>query len=395
MAADDPKPDPETKMPSATSPSTQDENSGLHDIKAMAQSTRARNSRRITAQHVEEDVLASSAAGLRAVALPDPSLSSASVSMPAISMPSPEMSPSGVPSRPSGRMAASTNAPFLPGAAPASAVSELATLASTKAAAPTKSKLPLILGGVLLLAAAGGVTFALTRSSSPAAAPQAAALTAPASNPTTAPIATAAPLAAPEAPTAAPIVAPIVAPNAAETPVAAATPESADKLDKHGDADAKAVKVAAAIGAETKVEVKVAPAEVKPVPVEAKAEAKPEAKPDEDSIDAMLARAGGIAKTDADDDKPEKKALTADDIKTARASRMSAAQACYGKHGVAGNVAVKLSVDPSGKVKKATASGALAGTPSGDCVVEAAKGATFPAWDGPTQSVTFSFSLTD
>lgn len=376
-------------MPSATSPSTQDENSGLHDIKAMAQSTRARNSRRVTAQHVEDDVLASSAAGLRAVALPDPSLASASVSMPAISMPSPEMSPVGVPTRPSGRMAASTNAPFLPGAAPASAVNELAALASTTAATQTKSKLPLILGGVLLLAAAGGVAFALTRPSAPAATPVAAAPTAP--TPTAAPIST--PTAAPIA--AAPIAAPETTPTApvvVETPAALAAPEAGDKTDKHATADAdKAGKVVTEAKVETKTEAKVMPAEIKPVP----AEVKPEAKPDEDSIDAMLARAGGIAKTDDAASKPEKKGLTADDIKAARASRMSAAQACYGKHGVAGNVAVKLSVDPSGKVKKATASGALAGTPSGDCVVDAAKGASFPAWDGPTQSVTFSFSLTD
>ena len=160
-------------MPTAPSTtSSQDENSGLHDIKAMAQSTRARNSRRITAQAVDEDVLASSAAGLRAVALPDPSLSSASVSMPSISMPSPDMSPTGVPSRPSGRMAASTNAPYLPGALPTGAVAELAALARPAVEPPSRSKAPLVIGGVALLAAAGAVAaYVATRPSAPATAP--------------------------------------------------------------------------------------------------------------------------------------------------------------------------------------------------------------------------------
>ena len=52
-----------------------DEDSGLHDIRSLASSTKARlSSRRSTSQPVasEDDILASSSAGWKAVALPEP-----------------------------------------------------------------------------------------------------------------------------------------------------------------------------------------------------------------------------------------------------------------------------------------------------------------------------------
>jgi hypothetical protein len=58
-------------------------------------------------------------------------------------------------------------------------------------------------------------------------------------------------------------------------------------------------------------------------------------------------------------------------------------------------VKVKLTIDPSGKVTKASATGDFAGTPTGDCVASAVKGASFPAWDGAPQSTTFVVLLSD
>src|SRR5690606_24466593 len=54
-------------------PSVREEDSGLHDIRNLAQSTKQRlSSRRITAPPIEEDVLASSSGSFKNIALPQP-----------------------------------------------------------------------------------------------------------------------------------------------------------------------------------------------------------------------------------------------------------------------------------------------------------------------------------
>ena len=40
-------------------------------------------------------------------------------------------------------------------------------------------------------------------------------------------------------------------------------------------------------------------------------------------------------------------------------------------------------------------SGQFAGTPEGECVVNAVKGASFPAWDGGPQSFTYPILLSE
>ena len=58
-----------------TPPSGRTEDSGLHDIKALAQDTRRRISRRITSQHdIDPDLLASSTGSMRMIALPEPAM---------------------------------------------------------------------------------------------------------------------------------------------------------------------------------------------------------------------------------------------------------------------------------------------------------------------------------
>ena len=120
-------------------------------------------------------------------------------------------------------------------------------------------------------------------------------------------------------------------------------------------------------------------------------------KPDGDagSVDDLLKEAGvNVAAKEA---KPtlDKKELTRDDIASVMKGRTGAAQACLAKNGVSGTVGVKLSVAPSGKVSKAVATGPLAGTPTGDCVVNAVSGSTFPAWDGRPTTVIYSYLLSE
>jgi hypothetical protein len=71
------------------------------------------------------------------------------------------------------------------------------------------------------------------------------------------------------------------------------------------------------------------------------------------------------------------------------------AKACYDKYGVAGTVGIKLVVAPTGAISKVQATGAFAGTPTGDCVVDAVQSASFPAWDGAPMTVQYSFLLSE
>jgi hypothetical protein len=69
----DPKPGSTTVTPPAVAPRTDD--SGLHDIRSLAQDTKKRISRRITSQHdVDDRMLSASTSSLRAMALPEPAM---------------------------------------------------------------------------------------------------------------------------------------------------------------------------------------------------------------------------------------------------------------------------------------------------------------------------------
>jgi hypothetical protein len=54
---------------------------------------------------------------------------------------------------------------------------------------------------------------------------------------------------------------------------------------------------------------------------------------------------------------------------------------------------VSLNIIPSGKVESANVVGALAGTPSGDCVAKAVRNATFGKFSGRAMSVQYPFVL--
>ena len=88
-----------------------------------------------------------------------------------------------------------------------------------------------------------------------------------------------------------------------------------------------------------------------------------------------------------------KKSLTGDDFKKGMGAIADRAQGCY--KGTQGMAMVRLTVSPSGKVTKASVSGAFAGKPEGACVQAAVKSATFPPWDGGPQSFSYSYMLAD
>jgi hypothetical protein len=110
---------------------------------------------------------------------------------------------------------------------------------------------------------------------------------------------------------------------------------------------------------------------------------------DELGIGEALRGDGGKAKT------PTKTELTSKEIRAGLGAINGKAKACYDKYGIAGTVKVRLTIDPSGNVSKASASGDFAGTPTGDCVAAAVKSASFPTWDGAPVSTTHVVLLAD
>lgn len=85
--------------------------------------------------------------------------------------------------------------------------------------------------------------------------------------------------------------------------------------------------------------------------------------------------------------------LTRNDILTGVRSVQSRVAICYGQYHVPGTAMVNLNIAPTGKVESANVVGALAGTPSGDCVTKAARAATFARFSGPAMSVQYPFVL--
>jgi hypothetical protein len=64
--------------------------------------------------------------------------------------------------------------------------------------------------------------------------------------------------------------------------------------------------------------------------------------------------------------------------------------ACYAQFKVPGLVMVKVTIGKKGKVDAATATGKFAGTPSGGCVEQAVRTASFPPSDGLTTEYPFN-----
>lgn len=419
------------EMPMTDSGNVRDEDSGLHDIRNLAATSRSRmSSRRIgtTPPSVDEDILASASGSWKSIALPEPARM---ISLPELAeLPQERPSKSDLKaqklaakaeakvrkSRPSGEMvapelAAAPSAPVaiapeIKAEAPlhideptsetakgavtaavgtakgAASLASITPMIGARIAAKEKSNKGLLIGlaGIGLAAAAGVAIYLGTRGgdekpTQAAAADELRAKTEP-TKPTAAPIEPApAPVVAKEEPKEEPKVVepdpvPVEPPSNAKT-VKSAKPAVTKKPEK------------------TKIEVQDPGNGVKPVVK--KDEPKKEPPKEGDPDFEQLLKDSGYQKKDNDKPKLEKKSLAAGDFKAGMAGVSGAAQGCY--KGTQGTAMVKLTIAPSGKVSKVAVSGV--GPAEAACVQGAVQGASFPAWDGGPQSFNYSYLLSN
>jgi hypothetical protein len=398
-----------------------EEDSGLHDIRNLAQSTKQRLSKRsITSPPAisDDDVLAASSGSFKNIALPQPARM---VSLPSVDeLPSKaEIAAAEKAAKEAAKKAAKEakdsqkTKPADPVVAAASAPAvEVPVVAATAPARSAftlpsqqrkSSKGPLLaIVGLGLAAAAGGVIFLQVNKNKEAAAPSAASESAKQDTAavTATPIAGATGSAAAAPAVAAPDPAPAAPPPVEEAKAAEAPAEAQLATDNVKDADDKAdakKRAKPSKGAKTKVE-KETPKVEEQKPVEKTEPKKPVATKGgegegEPSFDALLKEAGVSDQKKEAKPKLDKKSLTGDDFKKGMASVASKAKGCY--KGTQGTAMVKLTVSPSGSVSKLSVSGEFAGKPEGSCVEAALKSASFPPWDGGPQSFTYSVLLSD
>jgi hypothetical protein len=403
-----------------------DEDSGLHDIRSMASSTKMRLSSKRISTHppVDDDLIASSSGSWKAVALPEPAKM---VSLPELDRdePAPSSERKSKKELKAERTSASKIAkeaiavetsaamPAMGSPAPAMKPADLATpMIGARFAQPqkkSKSGLYAMLG-VGLAAAAGVGWYVSTQMDSSKESASSNSIVASSETDRAerqAAPQTAAPIAAPAAGSA--TVTAIAEPTPAEPKAdegAVATGMSggavAPGADEQKGADAaKRPSAKAGKDKDKKREeaAKPAPVEKKITTEQPKDTTKVDAKKKdgettdgEPSFDALLKEAG------VQDKKPEKvalekKSLSGADIKKGMSSVAGKAQACYA--GQQGTAQVKLTVAPDGTVQKVAVTGVFAGTPVGACVASAVKSATFPAWEGGPQSFGYSYLLAE
>lgn len=87
-------------------------------------------------------------------------------------------------------------------------------------------------------------------------------------------------------------------------------------------------------------------------------------------------------------------ALSRADVKDGMRTIRARIQACYEQHQVAGTLTVKLRIEPDGTVSSAeTVDPKFKGTPTGLCVAEAVKQATFRRFAGAPMTIHYPFTL--
>lgn len=357
--------------PSTGIPPTPEEDSGLHDIRNLAASTMERiSNKRISASTIKTDdeLLASTSGSWKSLALPQPA---SMISLPELAE--------------------------LPAADVVKAKDKPAFGAHVAAKGKrTSSRRNIAIAGVGLAAAAGVTLFVTmqTKGVAPDAAPatqaaesmKAAAVT---------PTAVTAP--APVAPTVQHIDEPTGATGGigngmaagSAVAIAAASPEPppipkslpTKKLATRASSHASAKPIA------------IAKTDTAPPAPATTTQAPAKQKSGDESFDQLLKEAG--VQDQKKDQKPvlDKKELSASDFKAGMATITSKAQGCF--KGTQGMAQVKLVIAPSGKVTKVTVSGVFTGKPEAGCVSSAVKSATFPPWDGGSQTMGYSFLLSE
>jgi hypothetical protein len=349
------------------------DDSGLHDIRALAETTQRRSRRQPTVDP-DEALLTTSSTSLRAIALPQPART--------VALPMPTGPALARPAR-----TAEGSAPVPRTDPPAAAPARRVWIAGAGLAGAAAVVAAVVIGG---------------RGDAPVAAPAAPPVAAPAA-------------AAPAA----------IAPAAVEPTAVAPTPVAPEPPPATAAATAPATETGSPTAALTAQQesppaagarISAAPVDKQPArpaaprpaaerPVAAAAAPAPAAPParaerGSQSLDDLLNDASGGAQRGAGGGAaapaaPVKRELGRSDIKAAMSAVQGAARACYDRYGVAGTVGVKLMVASSGSVSKVQATGAFAGTPTGDCVAAAVEGARFPAWDGAPMTVQYSFLLSE
>jgi hypothetical protein len=96
---------------------------------------------------------------------------------------------------------------------------------------------------------------------------------------------------------------------------------------------------------------------------------------------------------DDDEDRPLPTELTRAVIAQSMGRIRGQVFACFERFRVPGAAPLTYEVAGNGTVQSVKLGGALGGTPSGDCILEAAHGARFPRFDGPVQTFTYPFFL--
>ncbi len=384
---------PPTSM--STSNKDREEDSGLHDIRNLASSTKARLSSRRSTQSPamsEDDILASSSAGWKAVALPEPAKM---VSLPALAeLPSAvEIERADKASRAAAKAEAKkakaeaqtaiADAPA-PAATATDAVAPVTSIGSRIAAQQSsggKGKTIAIVG-TLLAAAAGVAIFMVVNKKDTSTTTSASAVD-------TAPRAEMPALAPPPAPKVEPIVEP------APEQVAAVEPAVVEERTEEPKEEPKPVAKADKKEKAHRVEIKDDRPAAKEAPKVEKKEEPKAAPPKEGDpdFDQLLREAGVSDQKKADKPKLDKKDLSGGDFKNGMNAVTGKARACY--QGTQGTAKFKVAISPEGKVTGVTMKGDFAGKPEGACVEAAVKSASFPPWDGAPKSFDYSYLLSD
>ncbi len=416
--------------PMAMSKASKDD-SGLHDLKALASSAKNRRRKRRTTQMEATQSLLASTAGLEAVVLPDPRKS---VAMPAVTLA--DVGEAEAPAKAVASVAALQESKASTSLAVSTAAAELPEAAKTSSS--STFYIVAALGLVGVAAAAFFILGGKDKKNTDASEAQqeiAVAEVIPAENTepviepgTTDPDMGAGaeeaavavdPIAeagdnAPEASPAVEEVDPAIALAKKEEEKAAEEAKKAERVAARKAAEAlmtpeelatakaaRAEKIAKA--KEEKLAKKEAAKAAKEAKLAAKALAagkKDEKKPKPasgDSLDDVLSSVtGGLDKVEKPKEAagPTKKTLGRSDVKKAMGKVAGRAKKCYSVEEYSGMVNVKYSVSPDGSLHNVTPTGAHKSSKTGKCVAKAVSKAKFPAFSGSPMSFSFPFMLT-
>lgn len=404
MSTDNTKPGSAAPPPGAIGDGEErEEHSGLHDIKAMAKTTKQRISRRVSTQSdVEESLLASaSSQSLSAIVLPEPGHDE----------PSYETDETGETDEDRAAVGAS-------------AVSARATASATARAPEARGGLPVWVYGAVGVVAVAAVVFFVMRGGGKKT--EVAQNTAPvAADPSD--------LNAPPAP---PVVQPGAVPSdddkadptgvgsetgdgvatapieAADGDPAATVEASADPApepERDGDRPARtrsaSAKSTSAPSSSSTSSSSSTGSASKPAAPKPRPATKP-AKTDDSkrSLEDLLDEASGGAVSNKDleaaapkveDEKPAKTDLSRAEIQTGMKKILGRVSACYDKYKEPGTVMISVAIETSGAVASADATGKFKNTETGLCVSEAVKRATFESWEGKAKRFNYPFLLSD